>query len=75
MVGFYGLYLHVVRGFFSTEVISRVHLKWCSEDETFELKFSRGHNLCLKDDSLAASRVLARLFRCLVSGKAKVGAL
>ena len=75
VIGLYGRYVYLARGFFTANLISRVHARGCSEDEVFELKFTRGYDLCLKEDWLAAMRVLTRLFRYLCSGSAKVGAL
>lgn len=75
VIGFHGCEFYIARGFFKADVISRVHTKGCSEDEVFELKFSRGYNLCSKEDWLEATRAVARLFRNLLSGHAKVGAM
>lgn len=73
VIGFHGAYIHVARGFFTASLISRVHSQGCSEDESFDLKFTRGYNLCLKEDWLEATRALARLLRHLRSGNARVG--
>ncbi|RWQ94138.1 hypothetical protein C8Q69DRAFT_508482 [Paecilomyces variotii] len=54
---------------------SWVHSKGCHSDEIFQLNFTRGYDLCLKEDWLEATRALARLFRYLLSGNAKVGAV
>lgn len=75
MVGFYGLHIHIARALFTTDAISRVHSKGCSEDEIFELGFTRGYDLCMKEDWLEATRALTRLFRYLLNGNAKVGAM
>ncbi|OGM49519.1 hypothetical protein ABOM_001648, partial [Aspergillus bombycis] len=75
VIGFHGLYLHIARGLFTASMISRVHSKGCSENEVFELKFTQGYNLCSKKDWLEATRALSRLYRYLLSGKAKVGAI
>lgn len=73
--GFHGYGFHIARASSKPIFISRVHTKGCSEDEVFELKFSRGYNLCSKEDWLEATRAVARLFRNLLSGHAKVGAM
>lgn len=75
VVGFHGCGFYIAHGFFKADVISRVHTKRCSEDEGFQLNFSRGYNLCLKEDWLEATRGLTRLFRYLLSGNAKIGAM
>ncbi|RAL00464.1 uncharacterized protein BO80DRAFT_383146 [Aspergillus ibericus CBS 121593] len=75
VVGFHGLYLHIAHGHFRADTISRVHAKGCSDHEVFDLKFTRGHNLSLKEDWVEAVRALARLLRFLLSGSAKVGAI
>ncbi|KAI9932719.1 hypothetical protein AWENTII_004958 [Aspergillus wentii] len=75
VIGFHGCQIHIARGYFTTDVISRVHSKGCSEKDVFELNFTQGYNLCLKEDWLEALRALTRLFRYLHSGNAKVGAI
>ncbi|KAE8329121.1 hypothetical protein BDV39DRAFT_172579 [Aspergillus sergii] len=75
IVGFHGPHLHIARGYFPKDLIRRVHAEGYSENETFSLEFTRGYNLWLKEDWLEAIRALARLFRYLLSGKAKVGAV
>jgi hypothetical protein len=75
VVGFHGFYFHVAHGFFTKTLVSRVHAKGCSENESFSLRFTQGYNLWLKEDWLEATRALARLFRYLLSGRAKVGAI
>ncbi|PWY88928.1 hypothetical protein BO70DRAFT_157288 [Aspergillus heteromorphus CBS 117.55] len=75
VIGFHVPCFHVAYGLFPAATVARVHLQGFSLAEVFDLKFSRGYDLCLKDDWMQAMRVLARLFRYLVSGKAKVGAL
>lgn len=75
VVGFHGRYVHIAHGVFLADTILRVHSEGCSTDEVFALKFSRGYDLRLKDDWLEAMRALARLFRYLFSGNAKVGAM
>ncbi|PYI11673.1 hypothetical protein BO78DRAFT_466237 [Aspergillus sclerotiicarbonarius CBS 121057] len=75
VIGFYGPHIHIARGCFPRATISRVHAKGCSDNEVFELEFTRGYNLCRKDDWLEATRALARLFRYLLSGKAEVAAM
>lgn len=75
VVGFYGLNIYIARGYFPVETIKRVHAKGCSDDEHLELKFTRGYDPCRKDDWLEATRALSRLFRYLMSGSAKVGAI
>lgn len=75
VVGFFGPNVHIARGFFAADVIARVHVNGPSGNEGFELKFTRGYNLCLRSDWLEATRVFSRLFRYLLSGKAKIRAL
>ncbi|XRM40877.1 hypothetical protein ABZX51_004179 [Aspergillus tubingensis] len=75
VVGFYGPHIYIARGYFPVETIKRVHAKGCSDDEHLELKFTRGYDPCRKDDWLEAIRALSRLFRYLMSGSAKVGAI
>ncbi|PYH35142.1 uncharacterized protein BO87DRAFT_434791 [Aspergillus neoniger CBS 115656] len=75
VVGFYGPNIYIARGYFPVETIKRVHAKGCSDDEHLELKFTRGYDPCRKDDWLEAIRALSRLFRYLMSGSAKVGAI
>ncbi|PYI06517.1 hypothetical protein BO78DRAFT_386883 [Aspergillus sclerotiicarbonarius CBS 121057] len=75
VIGFYRRYIYLARGIFTTDLISRVHAQGCAENEAFELKFTRGYDLYLKEDWLEAMRALTRLFRYLFSGNAKVGAL
>lgn len=75
VVGFHGACVHIAHGLFTTDMISRVHSKGCHSDEIFQLNFTRGYDLCLKEDWLEATRALARLFRYLLSGNAKVGAV
>ncbi|OJJ75330.1 hypothetical protein ASPBRDRAFT_148138, partial [Aspergillus brasiliensis CBS 101740] len=72
VVGFHGPYLHICRGYFPQDLISRVYLDGCADDEEFDLQFTRGYNLYLKEDWLAAMRALTRLLRYLLSGKAMV---
>ncbi|KAK1148653.1 hypothetical protein N8T08_008538 [Aspergillus melleus] len=75
VVGFHGRYVHIAHGLFLADTIMRVHSEGCSTDEVFALKFTRGYDLTLKEDWLEAMRALARLFRYLFSGNAKVGAI
>ncbi|KAI9930117.1 hypothetical protein ASPWEDRAFT_179481 [Aspergillus wentii DTO 134E9] len=75
VMGFHGIYLYIARGFFTADVISRVHLKGLPENEDFDLKFTHGYNLSLKDDWAAAMHAFSRLFRYLLNGRAEVGAL
>ncbi|KAJ9313861.1 hypothetical protein DTO271D3_5955 [Paecilomyces variotii] len=75
VVGFHGACVHIAHGLFTTDMISRVHSKGCQSDEIFQLNFTRGYDLCFKEDWLEATRALARLFRYLLSGNAKVGAV
>ncbi|KAE8134962.1 hypothetical protein BDV38DRAFT_273173 [Aspergillus pseudotamarii] len=60
---------------FIVGLITRVHAEGYSEHEAFSLKFTRGYNLCFMEDWLDAIRVLSRLIRYIISGKAKVGAV
>ncbi|GAA83132.1 hypothetical protein AKAW_01247 [Aspergillus luchuensis IFO 4308] len=75
VVGFYGPHIYIARGHFPVETITRVHAKGCSDDEYLELKFTRGYDPCRKDDWMEAMRALSRLFRYLMSGSGKVGAI
>ncbi|PLN84929.1 hypothetical protein BDW42DRAFT_161934 [Aspergillus taichungensis] len=75
IIGFYERCIYIARGFFTKDLISRVHLKGCSEDETIELLLTRGYNLSLREEWMEAVGVLANLLRYLLSGNAKVGAL
>ncbi|KAE8151842.1 hypothetical protein BDV25DRAFT_138440 [Aspergillus avenaceus] len=75
VVGFHGKNFHIARGFFSRELITRAYLKGCSPADEVELHFSRGYNLCLKEDWMEATRALSRLIRYLLSGEAKLTAL
>ncbi|KAI9037346.1 uncharacterized protein KD926_000633 [Aspergillus affinis] len=45
IVGLYGPYLYIARGFFTAATIARVHTKGCAEGETTELKFTRNYDL------------------------------
>ncbi|KAB8226235.1 hypothetical protein BDV33DRAFT_187008 [Aspergillus novoparasiticus] len=75
MVGFYGRYIHIARGLFPADTIARVHSQGCSKDEAFDLKFTRGYDLCLKKDWLEATHALTRLYRYLRSGNTKASAV
>lgn len=72
VIGFHGPYIYIARGRFTTNQISRVQSGGFSENEVFELKFTRGYDLCLKEDWLEAMRALVRLLRYIISGDAKV---
>ncbi|RAK83712.1 hypothetical protein BO79DRAFT_277545, partial [Aspergillus costaricaensis CBS 115574] len=74
-LGLYGSCIYIPRGLFTTTQMRQVHSKGCSENETFHLRFSRGYNLSLRKDWLEAMHALSRLFRYLMSGNAKVGAV
>lgn len=75
VIGFFGFHVYVARGDFTAESITRVHSRGFSDDEMFKLKFTRGYNLCLKNDWFEIMRLLTRLFRHFLSGTAKVGSL
>ncbi|KAE8339878.1 hypothetical protein BDV24DRAFT_175856 [Aspergillus arachidicola] len=75
VVGFHGPHIHIARTFFAADLVARVHPRGCSNDEVMELQFTRGYDLSLKKDWLEATRALARLFRYLLSGRAKVAAV
>ncbi|PYH91027.1 hypothetical protein BO71DRAFT_360244 [Aspergillus ellipticus CBS 707.79] len=75
VVGFHGRTIHIARGSITADEIARIHSQGCSEKDRFELHFTRGYDLCLKDDWLEATRALTRLFRYLLSGGAKVSAM
>ncbi|RAK93731.1 hypothetical protein BO79DRAFT_101249, partial [Aspergillus costaricaensis CBS 115574] len=61
VVGLHGPYLHICRGFFPRDRIARVYQHGYSDEEEFELEFTRGYNLYLKEDWLEATRALTRL--------------
>lgn len=73
--GFYARCIYFARGFFPKDLISRVHLRGCSEDEEIEILFMRGCNLSSREDWIEAVGALANLLRYLLSGDAKVGAV
>jgi hypothetical protein len=75
VVGFHGRDTHIPYGMFPADTMTRVHSKGCSKNEVFDLKFTRGYNLCSKADWLGATRALSRLLRYLLSGNAKVCAV
>ncbi|PLB52054.1 hypothetical protein P170DRAFT_377519 [Aspergillus steynii IBT 23096] len=75
IVGFYGPYLHIARGFFTKDRISRVHAEGNFDQGPVSLQFTRGYDLFLKEDWLEATRALTRLLRYLHSGKSRVGAV
>lgn len=75
IIGFYERRIYIARGFFTKDLISRVHLKGCSGDDAIELLFTRGYNLSSKEDWIEAIGVLAKLLRYLLGGNAKVSAL
>ncbi|KAH8434850.1 uncharacterized protein LDX57_012481 [Aspergillus melleus] len=68
VVGLYGPYFYIARGFFAAATIVRVHTKGCSDDETTELKFTRNYDLRQKAGWMAAMRALTRLFRSAGNG-------
>lgn len=75
IIGFYARCIYIARGVFTKGLISRVHLKGCSEDEEIELLFTRGYNLSSREDWMEAIGALANMLRYLLSGDAKVGAV
>ncbi|KJK65249.1 hypothetical protein P875_00010470 [Aspergillus parasiticus SU-1] len=75
VVGFHGSHIHIARTFLAADLVARVHPRGCSNDEVIELQFTRGYDLSLKKDWLEATGALARLFRYLLSGRAKVAAV
>lgn len=75
VIGLHGPYLHICRGFFPQDRITKVYQHGYSDEEEFELEFTRGYNLYLKEDWLEATRALSRLLRYLLSGKAMVAAV
>ncbi|KAE8382749.1 hypothetical protein BDV26DRAFT_288307 [Aspergillus bertholletiae] len=75
IIGFYGQCIYIARGYFTSDIISRAHLKGCKEDDAIEIQFTRGYNLSLKKDWVDAVNALTRLLQYLFSGNAKVGAL
>lgn len=75
IVGLYGSYIYISHGLFTTSQVFRVQTKGCSENEVFRLRFTRGYDLSLREDWLKAMHGLSRLFRYLLSGDAKVGAI
>ena len=72
VVGLYGPYFYIARGFFAAATIGRVHTKGCSEGETAKFKFTRNYDLRQKTSWMAAMRALTRLFRYLGSRITKV---
>ncbi|KAE8334235.1 hypothetical protein BDV24DRAFT_146198 [Aspergillus arachidicola] len=72
IIGFHGRYVYIARGYFTSELISRAHLKGCTEDETIKIQFTRGYDLSLKEDWLEAMNALARLLRYLLSENAEM---
>ncbi|RAQ80830.1 hypothetical protein COH21_001190 [Aspergillus flavus] len=72
VVGFHGPQFHIARTLFAADLVARVHPRGCSNNEVIELQFTRGYDLSLKKDWLEATRALARLFRYLLCGRAKV---
>ena len=74
-VGLYRSCIYISRGLFTTTQVVRVQLKGCSDNEVFHLRFTRGYDLSLREDWLKAMHGLSRLFRYLLSGDAKVGAI
>lgn len=75
IVGLYGSYIYISHGLFTTSQVFRVQTKGCSENEVFRSRFTRGYDLSLREDWLKAMHGLSRLFRYLLSGDAKVGAI
>lgn len=45
VIGFHGLYIHIAHGTFTTNLISRIHLNECSENESFKVNFTQGYKL------------------------------
>ncbi|PYI33482.1 hypothetical protein BP00DRAFT_338723 [Aspergillus indologenus CBS 114.80] len=72
VVGFHGYGIHIARGVFARDAVTRVHSRGFSADERFEVEFTRSYNLCRKEEWNGAMRALTRLFRYLLSGDAKV---
>ncbi|KAE8316150.1 hypothetical protein BDV41DRAFT_529196 [Aspergillus transmontanensis] len=75
VVGFYGRYIHVAHGLFPADTIAWVYSQGFSKDEAFDLKFTRGYDLCSKKDWLEATRALTRLYRYLLSGNTRANAV
>ena len=75
ILGFHGPYIHIARGFFTKDLISRVYAQGHFDQEPINLQFTRSYDLFLKEDWLEATRVLTRLIRYLLSGTARVGAV
>ncbi|RAL06549.1 uncharacterized protein BO97DRAFT_358529, partial [Aspergillus homomorphus CBS 101889] len=75
VIGFYGSCIHVARGIFTLDPVSRAHSQGLSDIGAFNIDFTRGFNLCFKSDWLEAARVLTRLFRYLFSGSSRVSAM
>jgi hypothetical protein len=75
VIGFHGYKMHIARGYFTREMITRVHVEGCSEGELVDLQFSRGFDLYFKEQWIEATRALARLARYILSGEAKVAAV
>ncbi|OOF93887.1 hypothetical protein ASPCADRAFT_132229 [Aspergillus carbonarius ITEM 5010] len=74
-VGLYGRCIYIARGYFTSDLIARVHSKGCSENEMVNLDFTRSYDLRLKEDWLEAARGLTRLLRYLLSGTARLGGI
>ncbi|PLB43627.1 hypothetical protein P170DRAFT_459282 [Aspergillus steynii IBT 23096] len=70
-IGFHGLHIHIACGVFTADSISKVQREGCSKDDIFDLSFTRGYNLCVKEDWLEATRALSRLFRYLLSRESR----
>ncbi|KAE8154282.1 hypothetical protein BDV25DRAFT_126582 [Aspergillus avenaceus] len=75
VVGFHGSYLHIARGLFSKDLITRVLAQERLAHEPVGLELTRGYNLCFKKDWLEATQALSRLLRYLLSGKSNVDSI
>lgn len=74
VIGFYCRRFYIAHGYFRKDLISQVHSKGCTADETIEIQFTRGYNLSLREDWFEVVVALATLLRYIVSGNAKIGA-
>ena len=75
MVGMHGQFFHIMRGFFKAEDIYAVRLGKDLGRPAFTVDLSKDYNLLVKEEFLEAIRGLVGIFRYLLSGRAKVGAL
>ena len=75
VAGFHGPCFHLVRGFFTKDLLARVQAEGYLDTEVVELEFTRGYHLWAKGDWLDATRGLTRLLRYLLGETSMVTAL